>query len=68
MALAVSRPATPAHTQREVAKAPWTVRPVHGDTTRDYRLEKLAWPDAASILAATDGELGFAETKGAPGT
>jgi tRNA-Thr(GGU) m(6)t(6)A37 methyltransferase TsaA len=59
---------TLAHTVREVAEAPWTVRLVHGDTTLDYRLEKLAWPDAASILAATDGDLGFAETKGAPGT
>ncbi len=59
---------TLAHTLREVAEAPWTVRLVHGDTTLDYRLDKLAWPDAASILAATDGELGFAETKGAPGT
>ena len=59
---------TLAHTLREVAEAPWTVRLVHGDTTLDYCLEKLDWPDAASILAATDGELGFAETKGAPGT
>ena len=56
------------HTPRTVAEAPWTVRLVHGDTTLDYRLGKLVWPDAASILAATDGALGFAETKGASGT
>ncbi|MBP7371739.1 MAG: SAM-dependent methyltransferase [Opitutaceae bacterium] len=56
------------HTPRTVAEAPWTVRLTHGDTTLDYRLDKLVWPDAASVLSATDGELGFAGTKGAPGT
>jgi len=43
---------TLAHIVRSVTEAPWTVRLFHGDTVLDYRLDRIVWPDAASILAA----------------
>ncbi|MBK8479159.1 MAG: tRNA (N6-threonylcarbamoyladenosine(37)-N6)-methyltransferase TrmO [Opitutaceae bacterium] len=49
--------ATLVHTPRSASEVPWTVRLFHGEQVLDYRLARVAWPDAASILAAVENAL-----------
>ncbi len=45
---------TLAHTLRSAAETPWTVRLVHGDNIVGFRLLRVVWPDAATVLGANE--------------
>jgi tRNA-Thr(GGU) m(6)t(6)A37 methyltransferase TsaA len=47
---------TLANTVLSTDEAPWTARLIHDGNAIDYRLPRVIWPDAASILAAKEEE------------